>query len=312
MTRCMHAVRTLLPGALAFLGAAAAAQDKPEAPSPGAPTQIAQFCAQAAAKDDPFSLAQRARCVLIGVAPSERRVDDARDLARRSLRAGEPLGGFMLYQVYVSDPQYRYLRDGKADMEAYNRLAATPVSARTDQIEALEGLGFALGKWNRDAFNGVMLYLYDTTAPRNVDRLRTVTTLLAGNGLSNPVVQRLGAQAQQVLQVAPATKVSLRTFADISTSLAGAVALAKAGGKTACANPRIKSVSSGDIVGAEYLPLTQPVVRDSYLVRGEWTERWVVDACGSDLPFDVAFKADGWGGATFQIAAPAAEAAAKP
>jgi hypothetical protein len=40
-------------------------------------------------------------------------------------------------------------------------------------------------------------------------------------------------------------------------------------------------------------------LKNAYLVSGQWEERWVFSACGRDIPVQLAFTADGWGGATF-------------
>jgi hypothetical protein len=72
------------------------------------------------------------------------------------------------------------------------------------------------------------------------------------------------------------------------------------GGK-ACEKPQLQSVSSSDILGAEYLPLTGNMVKDSYLVHGQWTEYWKFDACGRELPMKVSFAADGWGGTVSSV-----------
>jgi hypothetical protein len=43
------------------------------------------------------------------------------------------------------------------------------------------------------------------------------------------------------------------------------------------------------------------MVRDSYLVQGDWTESWTFQACDQEIPVKVGFAADGWGGTTSSV-----------
>ena len=60
-------------------------------------------------------------------------------------------------------------------------------------------------------------------------------------------------------------------------------------------------MSSGEVQDAEYLPLEGNLVKDTYLVKGAWSEYWTFRACGEDVPLKVGFAADGWGGATSTV-----------
>lgn len=46
-----------------------------------------------------------------------------------------------------------------------------------------------------------------------------------------------------------------------------------------------------------YLPIKEELLKDFYLIRGEWQERWTYDACGKVFSMMVDFQADGMGGA---------------
>lgn len=128
---------------------AASAQEKAVGAAPAA---LAKMCAEAASSEEPSMLAQRAYCLISRVVPSEDRIEQARELSRRALRTNEPAGGTTMYLAFANDPQYQYVRtDGSADLAAYNRLAGMPITARGAQIEAIDALGFALGKGHRDA-----------------------------------------------------------------------------------------------------------------------------------------------------------------
>ena len=283
----------------AALLAAAGAQAQPSA---GIAPALQKECdALPAAPTTNRELAAKSQCVLVGAVPSASRYIEARELARQSMALGDPAGGFLLYVAFASDPDNTYLRDGKVDMETYRRLGARSLEQRRDQIEALDGLAFAAAKGHVNAAVTLATYFYETAAPQNVTRVRGITALLLRSGERTPVVERLASQAAAVAQIAPDTKASLKAFLDAVQAAAGAAGVAYLqmnDGKT-CARPTLKSVSSGELKSAEYLPLTQRSVQNTYLVKGEWTERWTFATCEQEIPVNVTFRADGWGGASY-------------
>lgn len=302
------------PAMLAALLAAGGAQAQGTPPAPASPPPVApiapvvdmrKVCAALPAEPtEARAIAQRSQCVLGGFIASERRFAEARELARKAMEQGEPAGGFLLFMAFSNDPAYAVRQDGKVDLEAYRRLAARPVAERGEQVEAIEGLAFAAGKGHLGA--GVLLanYFYDTVAPRNVSRTRAMVDLLARKGQRNALMDRIGREASTIEKAAPATKASVRSFLDAYRAAVAAAhtgyGVQTAGGK--CDNVELKSASSGDIQGAEYLPLKGTMVADSYLVKGQWAEFWTFTGCGEDVPVKVAFTADGWGGSSFTAA----------
>ena len=250
-------------------------------------------------------LAVRAHCVLVKLIPSAKPYAEAQDLARLSMRLGDPAGAYLLYAAFTNDPANSYLRDGKVDMEAYRRLGARPIEQRAGQVEAIDALAFAAARGHVTAGAVLATYLRDTVAPGNVARLRELTTLLQSRGEKSPVVQRLAQEAELVETSAPATKASVRAFLEAFQLAHGAAVTAAAAQRPGaqCAGPQIKAATSGDVANARYLPLTQSGVRNSYLVQGEWSELWTFSACDTDVPVRVRFRADGWGGATFTAVA---------
>jgi hypothetical protein len=252
---------------------------------------------------DGREMARRAECVLSGVLPSPNRLAEARALSRSALAAGEPLGGLMLYLTFQADPANRYLEDGKPDPQAYAKLAARPIAQRQEQIDAIDGLGNAAGKNNVAA--GVLLagYFHQTVAPRNVSRLGALAALLGRNGEHGPFVERYAREADAIAKTAASTKTSVRNFFETyqqAVPIARSAYAAQSGGKS-CEQAELKAVSSGDIQGAEFLPLQGTLVKDSYLVKGQWTEYWTFQACDQEVPLKVSFAADGWGGATATV-----------
>lgn len=296
--------RRAVVAALLAAGGAHAQSSAPAAAPAAGNTDMRKLCAVLpAVPTEPRAIAERAQCVLQGLVPSDNRFTEARQLARKAMELGEPGGGFLLFLAFTNDPAWRVQRDGKVDLEAYRRQAERPVAERRDQVEALEGLGFAAGKGHLGA--GVLLanYFYETVAPRNVSRVRAIVDLLARKGHRNPLLDRLGRESTTIEQSARGTKASVRSFLDAyrgATTAALAGHAVQTAGK--CEKAELKSVTAGDIQGAEYLPLKGPMVTESYLVKGQWTEFWTFTACGEEVPVKVAFTADGWGGSSFNAA----------
>jgi hypothetical protein len=285
--------------ALLALGAALAQGQQPAPPSGTA--ELRRLCATISMTPvDGREMARRAECVLSGVLPSPDRIGEARSFARAALARGEPSGGLMLYLTFQHDPAYQYGRDGKVDAEAYRRLAARSQEQRKEQIDAIEGLGFAGGKGHPGAGLLLARYFHDTVAPRNVQRLGALTALLMRNGDHNPAIERFAQEADAIVRNAAATKASPRSFFETyhDASVAAAAGYAEQSHGQSCADMKLKSVSSSEIEGAEYLPLQGTLVADSYLVKGRWTEYWTFQACGEEVPVKVAFAADGWGGSS--------------
>ena len=197
----MRASRLLRTTVAALMLAAAAA--RAQAPAPASPpgSDLRRLCETISMNPaDGKELARRSECVLSGVLPSTDRIAEARMLAKAALAAGEPSGGLMLYLVFQADPRNQFVRGGQADPQAYRRLAARSLQQRQEQVEAIEGLGFAAGR--NHAAAGVLLatYFHDTVAPRNVQRTGAITALLLRNGERTPVVERFAHEADAIVQ----------------------------------------------------------------------------------------------------------------
>ncbi len=290
-----------------LLGAAALAHAQtppapPLSPASAAMARLQQVCATLPQQPtEARALAQRSQCVLLDVLPSARPFAEARELARKSMALGEAAGGFMLYVAFHDDPENSYLRDGKPDVDLYRKLSERSMEQRREQVEAIDALAFAAAKGHVNA--GILLahLFHDTVAPRNVARLSALVELLTRAGQGNPDLERLGREADAVGKAAPQTKASVRAFLDAYRAAVGAALTGysvQTGGKT-CSEAILKSASSGEIAGAEYLPLKNTLAVESYLVHGQWQEFWTFTACGEEVPVKVTFTADGWGGAGF-------------
>jgi hypothetical protein len=264
-----------------------------------------QECAEAKAVADPSApeaLAGQVRCLLAGVEPSDNPIQRSRELLRPALQSGNAVAGFLMYAVYSADPAFTYIRNGKVDAAQYDRLAALPVSARAPQIEALDALAFAMNKGHLSAAVTVAAYLMESSAPGNAVRLRNLVGLLQRSGVDTPQLQRYGQAAIQATTHGP-THASPKAFAD-ALNMAGAAIegrIATTDGKRPCGDVQLSQTQAGDIAGAEYLPLKNPPLVNTYLVRGTWSEQWTFTACGRQVPVEVRFTADGWSGAGFKI-----------
>jgi hypothetical protein len=129
-------------------------------------------------------------------------------------------------------------------------------------------------------------YFHQTVAPRNVARLGALSALLARNGEHGPIVERYAREADVIAKTAGSTKTSVRSFFETyqqAAPVARNAYAAQTGGKS-CEKPELKSLSSGEIQGAEFLPLQGTLVKDSYLVKGQWTEFWTFQACDQEVP----------------------------
>ncbi|MEJ8839967.1 hypothetical protein [Ramlibacter sp. AN1133] len=293
MVRAAHAF--LLAACCFAAGASAqvptAAQANPE--------ELRRACAALpATPTDALETARRAECLLAGLVPSDKPLEEARALARAALAKGEPAGGLLLYMAFRADPATQVLREGKVDPEAYRRFAGRPLAQRREEIEAIEGLGFAAGRNNRAAGALLAAYFHDTLAPGNVTRLGALTALLARNGDHGDTIRRFAREAEAIERQGSGTKASASAFLTIYNHAAAAAKAGyreQTGGRT-CDEARLKSVSAGEVEGAEFLPLTGNLVAQSYLVRGHWSEFWRFQACGQEVPVKVTFEADGGGG----------------
>jgi hypothetical protein len=293
-------LRVLLSGCLALAAAAAQGQAAPAAPAATAAQDLPTACAASPADPkEAAAQALRAQCLLAGLVRSTQPFTEARQLAREAMRQGDANGGLLLYVAYSTDPANTFVRDGKPDLATYRRLAARSLDERRDQIEAIDALGYAAGKGNAQATLMLARYFQDTIAPLNTSRVREATGLLMRTGMRSELNDRMLREASAINDAAPRTKASVRAFLDAyrpatAAALKGHAVQTKG---VSCEQATLQSVSSGDIRGEQYLPLKEPLVANTFLVKGSWTEFWLFSACGEDVPVQVTFEADGNGGA---------------
>lgn len=256
------------------------------------------------------ALAQAAVAQCLVATGDPRALPKAREIARMSMAQGEAAGAYMLYVAFIVDPANSYVRDGKADMAAYEALAARPLEARTEQSEAFDALAFAATRGHTTAAVSLATYLYETVAPRNVLRLREVIGALLKSGEKSAPLLEFQQRAGQVV-TAGNTHASVRAFVDAyRVALAWAQAIdATATKSKPCGEIRLLELVPHDLVDPVFLPQKNADMQQTYLVNGTWDETWKFGGCGRESRVQVHFTADGWGGARFEVRALAAQPA---
>ncbi|MBV8635322.1 MAG: hypothetical protein JO002_12585 [Burkholderiaceae bacterium] len=248
----------------------------------------------------------RADCLMSGNEQAAHPFDEARKLARKAQAAGLPGGGFELYKIFMADPQYRIISEGKPDQVKYRQLAELPIARRGEQIEALNGLAFAAVRGNTAAMMPMLGYLIETTAPKNAGRATYLADLMQKNGMAIPAPFTFVVQKAQWLTQLGDSNVSVKIFDQAYDKIAQSVAEQFSAGKAGSCNAKdvkLTAMAAEPITDAQYLPLTE-FLTSSYLVHGSWNETWTFTGCGKTLSVKAAFKADGWGNAAFEFKVP--------
>jgi hypothetical protein len=256
---------------------------------------------------DAIGSVTRAECLIAGTEKAEQPFVLARELARRALKSGSSAGGFTLYLAFTVDPRYNYSSPGGgADNAKYNALAAMPVSARADQVEAFDGLADALRAGHVNAATIALAYLVDSSAPGNIDRVLGLAGLLQRGGEQIPErllpSLRLG---QDIKRLGGTTHASISAFGNAyKSAFLGATLRIRGLGESVCDAKEIKlvQISAEPVSNAEYLPISKAPLVNTYLVRGNWLETWTFSGCQKTVPIQMNFTSDGWSGAKFQTA----------
>ena len=268
---------------------------------------VARACAlarRASDAADRMGSVTRAECLMSGSEKSDRPFEVARDLARKTLKAGFPTAGYTLYLAYSLDPQYSYPAGG-GDRTKYNALAALPISARGDQVEAFDGLADAIRAGHMGALQLALAYFSESSAPGNIDRFVNLAALLVRTGQSLPQSLVAPVRLAQKIKSTGTTHASVMAFNDAyQSALLGATLQMRSRGQPdkGCDAQGVKliRVEAEPVQEPVYLPVTKQPFLSTYLVRGQWAETWTFAACQETVPVRMEFSADGWGGARFQ------------
>ena len=256
--------------------------------------ELSRQCAQAG---DSACMTQAAESAILGRGTPVN-LQEGREWARKALAKGDPRAGLYLAKAYLADPNNRFIVDGKSDHAKYAALAQRTIAQRAEQIEALEALAGSAQAGFVPARLLLGTLFYEQSGGLPAER---VALLL--NGLKDlpPVYQNLLTNTQQVLALGP-THASPRLVADaLRTALMGAMGQAKHAGMkdlAACKNFKLVKISHvTPLQDVEWLPLKQPLVANTYPLKGHWSEEWTVMLCDAPYTVHMQFQADGQGGA---------------
>ena len=253
---------------------------------------------EASAAGDALGSITRAECLVTGAEKADQPFVLARELARNTLKSGFPTAGFTLYMAYSLDPKYRYHGpEGKADNARYAALAALPMSARGEQIEAFDGLAQAMSAGHVNASLIALAYLSDSSAPGNIDRVVGLAAILDKHKVQLTEQLTASVRVAQEIQRFGKTHASVSAFRNAYTSaLTGAVI------QIQCDIKEIKltQVAAEPVRNAEFLPISKAPLATTYLVRGGWSESWTFTGCQQTVTLRMEFTADGWSGAHFK------------
>jgi hypothetical protein len=260
---------------------------------------------EASAAGDALGSLTRAECLVTGAEKADQPFALARELARNTLKSGFPTAGFTLYMAYSLDPKYRYHGpDGKADNARYAALAALPMSARGEQIEAFDGLAQAMSAGHVNASLIAIAYLSDSSAPGNIDRVVGLAAILDKHKVQLTEQLTATVRVAQEIQRLGKTHAAVSAFRNAYTSaLAGAlIQIRGLDDKASCEVKEIKltQVAAEPVRNAEFLPISKAPLAHTYLVRGSWNESWTFTGCQQTVALRMEFSADGWSGAHFK------------
>lgn len=260
---------------------------------------------EASAAGDAIGSITRAECLISGTEKAEQPFGLARELARNTLKSGVPTAGFTLYMAYSLDPKYRYHgADGKADGARYNALAALPLAARGEQIEAFDGLAQAMSAGHVNASLVAIAYLADSSAPGNIDRVVGLAAILSKHNVQLTEQLTATVRVAQEIKRFGKTHASVSAFRNAYTSaLTGAVIQIRGlDEKVQCdlKEIRLTQVAAEPVNDAEFLPIARSPLAGTYLLRGHWIETWTFTGCQQTVALRMEFTADGWSGAHFK------------
>ena len=238
----------------------------------------------------------------LGDQGGQKNVTMSREWARRSARAGNAEGAVLLFRALLIDPDLDYRENGKPNIERYNKLAKRPVGERAVEIEAYDMLARAARQGYPQARIALANFYVDKPGEGNIRNALAIYESVSN--LPGPLpqvkqklmeLQKLGS-TRATLKLAYDAQMVATTQAYIrAQSLNQHVGVQCPADKTRL----VRMAVSKPPEDAEYLPLTEPEVRQAYLLRGTWEERWTYDICGQEVHVPMTFQADGFGGAHY-------------
>jgi hypothetical protein len=233
-----------------------------------------------------------ASCQLVGTLPAADRLEAARASARRAIALGSAQGGVALFTAYVADPRFA--------MQDSDKASAPPAPLRSVQAEAWTGLSLALDQGSAMAAEFALAALATTAAPGNLQRVVDIAERA-------PAAARRFAEAVALarqFQALGGTHASPQVIPRVQRAALSAATLGlwRDGGSGCDSLNLDRTEPRAPEAEAAYLPVRLGPLAGAYLISGRWQERWTFSGCGREVPVDIAFAADGAGGADFEAA----------
>jgi hypothetical protein len=222
--------------------------------------------------------------------------------AQKSAVKGSADGQFLVYALVVARPELNYIDDqGRIDARRYQALAARPISGREDEMSAYDMLGKAAAQGNRDATLSLAGFYADNVGDGNRKRAED---LLDKVPQRPPLFEGLRKALGELDAIGP-TLLTVRLADEVipaAARIAQVAAAEKDKSKSDCnAVKPVRAQRTGPVNKPIWLPLAVPELKTAYLMSGEWRERWTFDVCGAEAVVQIAFVADGLGGAKHTV-----------
>lgn len=229
--------------------------------------------------------------------------------ANRSAQTGDPEGQYLVYQiVYARELNYRD-GNGKVNQSRYNAIASRPAKYRSRDKLGYEMLYRAAQQKHVPAMLQMSAAFADNVGVENrrkfislASDLRTYSDSSGWDSLKSmaELAKHIDTLGDSLVTVGIWRDTMVQAVA-VAVIDSGAPAQGQAEG---CGKDRWKLVSmrvSQPIADPEYLPVDEPSLLTTFLVRGRWEETWNFDICGREVRVPIAFEADGLGGAKYSI-----------
>lgn len=239
-----------------------------------------------------------------GIKGEGKDLEKARFWGRFLKNKGNAAGALVVYQAMLADPELEFVtKVTKTDNSKYQHLAERPAKDRLLESEGFEMLAYAVDA-NIQSSDLMLAGTYlDAIGEDN--NLKALAILKRYKTLP-PLLQAYKKQIELLLTFGE-SRVTVKLMQDTMPSAMVAAAFDLKGtawDKEACPMSKFKLLKTeieSEILNPSYLPVAHPAMKNFYLIGGEWKERWVFDVCGEEAPVTVTFKADGLGGASYQI-----------
>lgn len=261
-----------------------------------------EWLEKSARAGNPRSMNMLASAHVQGLLSARKDLLIARDWAEMSAQTGDKNGRYLYYLTVLHGPEWNYRDEaGRVDQQKYLALANRSTDERNLDQKAYSRLALSAAHGDPGAQTSLISALLDKNGPGIKDRA------LAAIDAAPPAVAEKFRSTQRSLLALKAngeSNTGLRMFMDvIRVAVPLAVTKGRLGGDSCDPSTDTKLVKnsvSRPLAGAEYLPMDVALLKDFYLIKGQWQELWEFSVCGKSVAVLIEFQADGLGGAYFQ------------